>query len=455
MLGRELKNRYRIVAALKTGGFGQTYIAEDTQRPGHPKCVVKHLMPATHNPQFMELARRLFNTEADTLEILGRHDRIPQLLAYFEDNQEFFLIQEFIDGYPLSEEMLPGKPLSEAKVILILEEVLNILTFIHSYGVIHRDIKPNNIMRRSHDGKLFLIDFGAVKTITTQLIPSDKSETPTIAIGTGGYMAPEQALGHPRLSSDIYSLGMTAIEALTGISTRTLPEDPDTGDLIWQDRTQVSHELAIVIDKMTARSLAQRYKSAAEVLEALKFVVNPTAPKTIGAPKVSTEAVTALDSLSSCNISLELQAALTSILADEIGPIAAIVINRNCSGALTSQALIEKLSTVVPLPQQERFRQKAYAAIARTSSQTPLQTSSAQPLATPVSHHRPVNKLEPSFIEFCQRELSDIVGPIGQLICQRAVKQNPNFSAIELVEFLVTQIPEAAKAAEFRQKFRF
>jgi serine/threonine-protein kinase len=443
------------MATLRTGGFGQTYIAEDTQRPGQPKCVVKHLMPATHNPQFMDLARRLFNTEAEILEKLGRHEQIPQLLAYFEDNQEFFLVQEFIEGYPLSEEMLPGQPMSEAKVISILEDVLTVLTFVHSYGVIHRDIKPNNIMRRGQDGKLILIDFGAVKKISTQIVYPETGEAPTIAIGTGGYIAPEQALGHPRLSSDIYSLGMTVIEALTGIPPRNLPEDSVTGDILWQYQARVSTEVAVIIDKMTARDLAQRYKSAAEVLDSLRCLVNPTVPKSPTMGQVSAQPITSLDHSRNPNISQELQTKLTNLLTEEIGPIAAIIIKRNCSTAITSQDLIERLVAVIPPQNQDQFRQKVQIAIANSSPHTPLQTSSPQPSQSSPPNPATTSHIHPDFIHRCEQELSGLIGPIGNYICQRAIKQHPQFSAVELVDFLVTQIPDPAKATEFRGRFRF
>jgi serine/threonine protein kinase len=454
MLGRELKNRYRIMATLRTGGFGQTYMAEDTQRPGQPKCVVKHLMPATHNPQFMELARRLFNTEAEILEKLGRHDQIPYLLAYFEDNKEFFLVQEFIEGYPLSEEMLPSQPMSETKVLEILEDVLSVLTFVHSYGVIHRDIKPNNIMRRVEDGKLVLIDFGAVKKVSTQIIYPETGELPTIAIGTGGYIAPEQALGHPRLSSDIYSLGMTAIEALTGIAPRNLPEDSVTGDTLWKYQATVSQDLAVILDKMISRNLAQRYHSTGEVLDRLKPIARPIAPKQSPTNSIPDGATAMAKNSSNLYISPELQAKLTSLLTEEIGPIATIIMKKNCPKALNSQDLIERLVNVIPPQQQEQFRRKAQSAIA-SAVPTPKQMSSAQPNLGLSEIPTVASYINPDFIKHCQQELSAAIGPMGNYVCRRAIEQHPQCSAAELVDFLLKEITDPAKAAEFRSKFRF
>jgi serine/threonine-protein kinase len=451
MLGRELKGRYQIIATLRTGGFGQTYIAEDTHRPGKPKCVVKHLMPATHNPQFMDLARRLFNTEAEILEKLGRHDQIPQLLAYFEDNQEFYLVQEFIDGHPLSEEMLPGKPLPETVVMAILEDVLPILTFVHSYGVIHRDIKPNNIMRRQPDNKLVLIDFGAVKKVRTQLVSEGQavSSPLTVAIGTGGYIAPEQALGHPRLNSDIYSLGMTAIEALTGISPRELPADPNTGDVLWRDRAAVNNRLAAVLDKMICKNCTQRHQSAVEVFEALKRVSGfPPAAASGVKPTTSDR----FYSEAQLQLSPELLAKLEALLGEAIGPMARLILKQTLLQASTASDLIERLSSHVPAKQQEKFSKTAQTLMAafRTQPQTSTSADILTVNTSPVP--APPNQIDPNFVRRCEQELSNFIGPMATFVCQRTIKQNPAIAPTQLVETLAAQIPNPQQAIEFRRR---
>jgi serine/threonine-protein kinase len=172
MIGKLLDHRYQVIRVLATGGFGQTYIAQDTRRPGNPICVVKHLKPANSDPNIFVTAKRLFNSEAETLEKLSNNDQIPRLLAYFDENQEFFLVQEFIDGHTLSEELIPGQPWSEVQVMQMLLEILIILEFVHQEGVIHRDIKPDNIIRREADCKLVLVDFGAVKQLRSPLAVS-------------------------------------------------------------------------------------------------------------------------------------------------------------------------------------------------------------------------------------------------------------------------------------------
>jgi serine/threonine protein kinase len=271
---KTIGGRYEIIKILGAGGFGETYIAQDTQRPGNPLCVVKQLKPDIHNPKHLELARRLFPREAEALERLGKHEQIPQLLAYFEEDEEFYLVQEFVDGHSLEEELPQGKQLSEAEVINMLKQLLSVLEFVHSNGVIHRDIKPNNIIRRHSDDKLVLIDFGAVKQISTQLLNSDGTTRFTIAIGTQGYAPHEQCSGRPRPNSDIYALGMTAIKALTGISPTQLIQDTNTGEILWTHKAQVSPELAAVISKMVDYDFTQRYQTASEVIEDLSQVTN-------------------------------------------------------------------------------------------------------------------------------------------------------------------------------------
>ncbi|MEW6499027.1 MAG: serine/threonine-protein kinase, partial [Cyanobacteriota bacterium] len=216
------------------------------------------------------VARRLFETEAEILEKLGRHGQIPQLLAYFEQNQEFYLVQEYIEGHPLSDELPVDKKLPERQVIELLKGVVEILTFIHEHKVIHRDIKPSNIMRRQETGQLVLIDFGAVK----QIRPPEQAEqeNPTIAIGTRGYAAPEQYAGHPAFCSDIYALGMIGIQALTGIPPHQLPFE--SCEVNWHRLANVQEEFAQILDKMVRYHFAERFQSAVEVMEALKHITS-------------------------------------------------------------------------------------------------------------------------------------------------------------------------------------
>lgn len=280
MIGKLLDQRYQVTEGLVQGGFGHTYLAEDTRRPGNPICVVKHLQPATNDPEFLQTARRLFNSEAETLEKLGIHDQIPRLLAYFEEDEEFYLVEEYISGHPLSAEFSAEQNWNEPQVVQFLQEVLPILEFVHRNGVIHRDIKPDNLIRRAADNKVVLVDFGAVKQVKMQTImATEQFNNETVAIGTPGYMPSEQSQGRPRPSSDLYALGMVCIQSLSGLSPAQLPEDPETGEILWRQRTQVSELLAAVLSRMVRHYFRYRYQSAVEVSEALEPLTKPYSPK--------------------------------------------------------------------------------------------------------------------------------------------------------------------------------
>lgn len=285
MVSQLLDGRYQIIEVIETGEYGQTYLAKDTRRPGEPKCFVKHLRPTSNDPKLIETARRLFEKEAEVLEKLGQHDQIPQLFAYFEDGQEFFLVESYIAGHSLSSEILPGKPLAEDKVVGILREVLEILVFVHAHGVIHRDIKPGNLIRRTSDHKLVLIDFGAVKEIHVT-----QGQTPlTVRIGTLEYMPVEQFEYNPQLNSDIYALGMIGIQALTGLPAYDLPKlrdinNSNRGEIVWRHLAVCSQALADILDNMVRYDFRERYQLASEALADLRKITERSRVRT---PKLS------------------------------------------------------------------------------------------------------------------------------------------------------------------------
>ncbi|MDJ0801104.1 MAG: bifunctional serine/threonine-protein kinase/formylglycine-generating enzyme family protein [Calothrix sp. MO_167.B12] len=260
-----LAGRYEIIRQLGGGGFAITYLAKDTMQPSQPVCVVKQLRPNHTHARIIDF----FEKEAAILERLGKHPQIPQFMAHFRENDNLYIVQEFIEGQDLSQEMQPGKRLSEGYVIRLLQEVLEVLSFVHEQGVIHRDIKPQNLMRRRQDGKIFLIDFGVVKEIASLMFNSQGEIVSSISIGTPGYMPTEQGMGKPRLASDIYALGITGIQALVGTLPSNLEEDPQTGEIVWQDKVQISEHLAKVLTTMVRRHHSLRYSSAKEVLQAL------------------------------------------------------------------------------------------------------------------------------------------------------------------------------------------
>ncbi|NQE34521.1 Serine/threonine-protein kinase B [Microcoleus sp. IPMA8] len=300
MVGQLLDRRYRVVQILSSGAFGQTYLAVDTRRPGHPQCVVKQLRPPSNTSTVLKTAYRLFKQEAEILEKLGKHDQIPFLLAYFEEGNQFYLVEEFVPGHALNREIVAGQPWREERVLDLLEEVLQLLAFVHSQGVIHRDVNPSNLIRRKPDGKLVLIDFGSVKEVASHVSDYDTEFPRTIATGTPAYMPIEQFQGNPQFSSDLYAVGMMAVQAITGLPGTDLPklQDPSpshTGEIVWRNRSQCSAGLANIIDKMVCHQFGKRYQSAEEVLVDLSKLrhrlepVNKAPKKSISPSLLSSE----------------------------------------------------------------------------------------------------------------------------------------------------------------------
>lgn len=278
MLNTILRGHYKIISHLGGGGFGQTYLAEDIDLPTHPTCVVKQLKPVSNELFVLETAKRLFDQEAEMLYSLGSHDRIPRLLAHFQEGAEFYLVQEFADGNDLTQDIGNGKRSPESVAIAIIKEVLEILVYVHDRNVVHRDIKPANLIRRNCDRKIVLIDFGAVKEIGSLAVDPQGNTNLTIAIGSPGYMPIEQLNGKPRFSSDIYAVGMLAIQAITGAEPRLFTEHPDTAELVWRDRLQgnYSPQFLDILDKMVRYDFRQRYQTASEVLVAIASLPNVT-----------------------------------------------------------------------------------------------------------------------------------------------------------------------------------
>ncbi|MBW4675210.1 MAG: serine/threonine protein kinase [Desmonostoc geniculatum HA4340-LM1] len=266
LVRKTLRNRFEIIKQLGSGGSGDTYLAVDLDLPGRPHCVVKHFHPKDPNPTVGAIAKKLFAREAEVLYQLGNdHEQIPRLFAHFDEDGDFYLVQEYIDGHPLTQEIISGQRMSENAVVNLLKDILEVLVFVHEHNIIHRDIKPQNLMRRHSDGKIVLIDFGSIKKIGAL------GASLTVVVGTPGYMPSEQAKGKPKLSSDIYAVGMIGIQALTGLIPDQLQEDPNTGELIWRHHAQVSDAFADILDRMVCDRHSQRYQSAAEALQALDF----------------------------------------------------------------------------------------------------------------------------------------------------------------------------------------
>ena len=272
LVGQTIQGRYYVVKQLGRGGVGVTFLAQD-QQCFDSQCVVKMLQPKDANAKTLEIARRLFNREAEIMNRLGHCDRIPRLLAYFEHQNDFFLVQELIEGHDLSQEIIPGEPWSEAKTIDLVKDILEVLSVVQQYSVIHRDLKPSNLMRRNKDNKIVLIDFGSVKQVSTQIIDAAGQIKQTVAVGTKSYMPMEQMMGRPGFYSDIYAVGVIAIQALTGVPPKRFTIN-QSGELIWRNlldnKTHYQPQFLNILDKMVRYRHQERYASAGVVLSDLE-----------------------------------------------------------------------------------------------------------------------------------------------------------------------------------------
>ncbi|MCW6048656.1 ABC transporter substrate-binding protein [Lyngbya sp. CCAP 1446/10] len=287
--GDILAERYRIIAQLGRGGFARTYTANDLSRPGNV-CVVKEIpFPSSNDPRVLRMARRQFEREASALYSLDNHSCIPKLSADFEKNDHFYLVQEYIQGHQLKEELTSGKQWTEEKAIALLRAILEILKLVHKENIIHRDVTPSNLIRRKTDKQIILIDFGAVKEISTFTTDST-GEITSQAIGTSGYMPAEQynPRSVPQPYNDIYALGIIVIQALTGKVPTNLPQDPQTCEIVWDYSTsdrpavQVSDRFKNILTRMVRFHFQERYQSVSEVLQDLEAIdKQPKSPKPV------------------------------------------------------------------------------------------------------------------------------------------------------------------------------
>jgi serine/threonine-protein kinase len=260
------RDRYEILRILGRGGFGVTFLAKDAVLPGNPLCVIKLLCPKVTSRQSRERACMHFQKEAKTLAQLGSHSQIPMLLDYFEVNGEFYLVQEYIQGMNLAWEVKRNGLKSEAEVKQFLRELLSVLNYVHKHHVIHRDIKPHNLLRSEDDQRLVLIDFGAVKEELLDAADVMSQTNHTYFVGTMGFAPPEQFSLRPVYASDLYAVGVTCLYLLTGKSPLEFDQDPISGEISWHKQVKVSEHFALVLNKMLKFSLDERFKSADEVM---------------------------------------------------------------------------------------------------------------------------------------------------------------------------------------------
>jgi serine/threonine protein kinase len=267
--GTILAKRYLIQSSLARGGFGIVFLARNLYLPGQPLCVIKKLAPRVSNPDLITTARWRFYLEARSLSRLSSHAGIPVLLDYFRIGDHLYLVEEYIPGRNLAQIVSQQRKFTESEVETFLVQMLHLLEYIHSHRLIHRDIKPQNIILCQTDLRFVLVDFGAVKDLYP---PSNLRRDPSAisrAIGTPGFAPPEQLADRAVYASDIYGLGMTCLYLLTGKEPTQLRTDPVSCELIWSDEVQIDIDLSEILSKMVRISLADRYRSATQAIAAL------------------------------------------------------------------------------------------------------------------------------------------------------------------------------------------
>jgi eukaryotic-like serine/threonine-protein kinase len=266
MLGNKIHAQYDITKFMGLGRFGETYLAKSKELPGQPQCVLKRYRPQQVAQPFA-LIKKSFEVQCELLYQLGQHDQIPRILAKIEDEPNLYLVQEYIDGQMLNVELVPEQQWNQAQVVGFLQDTLGILEFIHHQNFIHQDINPKNLIRRWRDGKFVLLGCSGVKDVTG-IWKQPIDDSPIELIGTPGYIPFEQEEGNPQLNTDIYALGVIAIQSLTG--TGEIEKNPDTYQLSWQHLTSANLKLVAIIDRMVRPDYRNRYQLAREVSDDLR-----------------------------------------------------------------------------------------------------------------------------------------------------------------------------------------
>lgn len=478
--GTLINNRYLIQKTLGRGGFGRTYLALNNQRFNEP-CVLKEFLPDTQSPSIISKSKELFEREAKVLYQI-KHPQIPQFLALLTHQDKLFIVQEYIDGktyLQILDDRLSStrKPFSEAEVREWLLDMLPVLEYIHGCNIIHRDVSLENVMLPNNQSKPVLIDFGVVKEKFTQLFCSSSSQSfrQGSVVGKIGYSPPEQLrLGHCYPSSDMYALAVSALILLTGKMPHLLIDDSLNWE--WESHVNVSSSLAAILNKMLAPVPSERYQTATEVIAELQnnqsnnSNVNQTVNNNLK-PKMSLGGIISSilprrtqqnEQQNAQNENNFAQIGQTPIsqnpqfvdyckqqLTNVIGPLASMVMEQTLeeNPDIASKDFVEVLAQKIPdTKRAESFRNdvkllKEY----KTEQPRKLSQSVSSLTTTPAISH-------PDFLDYCRREFSSFVGPFATVVIRDTLEENPDLTPKQLVEKLMTGIPNRKRAKEFEKR---
>jgi len=512
--GHIVHNRYSIQRVLGQGGFGRTYLARDTHR-FDDLCVLKEFLPLNRSDYVVEKSRGLFEREAKTLYQIN-HPQIPRFLAWFTHNHRLFIVQEYITGqtysHVLRDRQMKGQRFTEPEVVQWLKDLLTVLSYLHSRGIVHRDISPDNIMLPAHtpdnqQPKPVLIDFGLVKQTVSEMwkmSPSKGNGSQHSFVGKLGYAPPEQIrMGQCFPASDLYALGVTAIVLLTGQEPGALMDQASL-EWNWRSHVHVSDAFAQVLDQLLAEKPKDRYGSAEEVLSTLD-AIPPEAFQSSDAasarppsqPSASSDSFANPQSPlpSSASVSsrpsssIVLTPAVLELyqkeLTQAIGPMASYVVAETHAKHPTASPaqLMNLLAQEIPDPQhvsgfKQRLKQallKHTSAIRARSSQSsgnPSPSSSAiatsrspsssqsvqssKPITQerstpPPSVKQPVSSIRPEFVERCRSELARCIGPMASYVMDDVMSHAQPMNPQQLVRAIAAEIPDSKKAKAFEQ----
>lgn len=325
-----LDGRYQIIQVLSEKTWQRTYLAQDLRRPSQPECLIHQLRVLQEIPDYLLFVRHLFTQAASGLEEMGKHGQMPALLAYFENEAGFYVVHEWIKGTPVRIELASEKPWSEERVLEFLLQTLKPLTYAHERGILHGNLKPDTVIRRSTDRQLTLVNFSSVESLQLSVMGMHNLTIPVELKGTTGYEAPEQIQGLPGLASDVYALGMMAIHGLTGVHPMQFKIAPTTGETHWQSfhasaYPACSEGLVHILTQMVHYDPEQRYPSAKEALQALQFLTHAIAEGTVPAlmthsgstlfPDTEPSSPPLIQALRRPQVSIGIAASLTAALA--------------------------------------------------------------------------------------------------------------------------------------------